>query len=227
MRRPDEIEARRDAYVAAIPRWHRWWFHLLTPAVVGGVLFVLALRKMQPWDFAWWPAVLLTANYIEWYYHRNVMHHRAPGLGFAVIAHVGEHHALFTPGHMAIRSVKELHAVLLAPESQLIAYAMALVPGVLLWLVRPGIAYAWASAAALYLVGFELLHALYHLPVHHLSQGGPLGWLRRTHELHHDPASMQRYNFNVTVPLWDAILGTYRRAAPRPPSLERDRAPAA
>ena len=227
MRRPDVHEARRDAYVAAIPRWHRWWFHLLTPAVAGGALFVLALRRMQAWDFAWWPAVLLFANFVEWYYHKNVMHHRAPGLGFAVVAHVGEHHALFTPGHMAIRSARELHAVLLAPASQIIAYAMAVVPAALLWLVRPGLACAWVSAAALYLVAFEGIHALYHLPAHRLPLGAPFRWLRRIHELHHDPASMQRYNFNVTVPLWDVILGTYQRSVPRPVSLERHHKPAA
>jgi hypothetical protein len=227
MRRPDDLEERRDAYVAAIPGWHRWWFHLLTPLVVGGVLFVLALRRMQAWDFAWWPGILLIANFIEWYYHKNVMHHRARGLGFVVVEHVGEHHALFTPGHMAIRSARELHAVLLAPVSQLIAYAIAVVPAVPLWLILPGLAYAWVSAAALYLVTFELLHALYHLPVYHLPLG-PLRWLKRTHELHHDPASMQRHNFNVTVPLWDVLLGTYRPALePGPVSLERDHTPAA
>ena len=225
MRQPGELDARRDAYVAAIPSWHRWWFHLLTPLIVGGVLFVLALRNMHAWDFAWWPPVLLFANYIEWYYHKNVMHHRAPGLGFAVVAHVGEHHALFTPGRMAIRSVKELHAVLLAPASQLIAYAIAIVPGALLWLVRPGLGWAWISAASVYLVTFELLHALYHLPPRYLPLGATFRWLRTTHELHHDPASMQRHNFNVTVPLWDLLLGTYRRSEPHPVRLARPHTP--
>jgi sterol desaturase/sphingolipid hydroxylase (fatty acid hydroxylase superfamily) len=32
--------------------------------------------------------------------------------------------------------------------------------------------------------------------------------LRRHHAIHHDPRLMQRYNFNVTVPLWDWVRGT-------------------
>ncbi len=38
--------------------------------------------------------------------------------------------------------------------------------------------------------------------------------LRTHHARHHDPRLMQRWNFNVTVPLFDAVMGTI---APRDP----------
>jgi sterol desaturase/sphingolipid hydroxylase (fatty acid hydroxylase superfamily) len=38
--------------------------------------------------------------------------------------------------------------------------------------------------------------------------------LRRHHAVHHDPELMQRWNFNVTVPLWDLVRGTIHRAGP-------------
>jgi len=40
-------------------------------------------------------------------------------------------------------------------------------------------------------------------------------WLRRTHAMHHTPELMQKWNFNVTVPLADVVLGTlYRGPVP-------------
>jgi sterol desaturase/sphingolipid hydroxylase (fatty acid hydroxylase superfamily) len=51
-----------------------------------------------------------------------------------------------------------------------------------------------------------------------LSAGGATGhgrrrirsspWLREQHRRHHHPRLMQRWNFNVTVPLWDWVRGT-------------------
>jgi hypothetical protein len=83
-------------------------------------------------------------------------------------------------------------------SSQLIAYAIALVPAVCLWIVRPGMAHAWSPRRPCNLVTFELHHALYHLPAHRVPLGGRFRWLRRNHELLHYPASMQRYSFNLT-----------------------------
>ena len=48
-----------------------------------------------------------------------------------------------------------------------------------------------------------------------------LSRLRRHHQAHHDPKRMGRYNFNITFPLCDRLLGTEwseRRSEKREPS---------
>ena len=72
-----------------------------------------------------------------------------------------------------------------------------------------------------YVVSYEWLHLSYHLPPE--SFIGRL-WLVRVlkkhHATHHDPQLMQKWNFNVTIPLWDLVRGTIYRA-PKEPVGER------
>ena len=63
-----------------------------------------------------------------------------------------------------------------------------------------------------YVVSYEWLHLSYHLPQDSfIGRRSIIRLLRQTHALHHDPRLMQRYNFNVTLPLWDLVRGTYTR----------------
>ena len=202
---PSQYEAVRQSYVDRIPEDYRWWAHCILQFTVGAIVFGAAVSRMKSWHFMLMPLFLLIANLIEWYYHKNLMHHVMWGLRSIMIEHVGEHHSVFITGNMAVRSAKELHAVLLAPISMFVAYGFMLIPAGIAYLIYRPVAYAWVAASALYLVSYELLHLIYHLPVN-----GPFQWLRKRHELHHDPRLMQKYNFNVTIPIWDVLLGTYK-----------------
>ena len=45
-----------------------------------------------------------------------------------------------------------------------------------------------------------------------------VAWLRQHHTTHHDPRLMSAWNFNITFPICDALLGTRwtaKRAAKR------------
>jgi sterol desaturase/sphingolipid hydroxylase (fatty acid hydroxylase superfamily) len=67
----------------------------------------------------------------------------------------------------------------------------------------------------LYVLSYEWLHLAYHLPQDTVLGRNPLvRVLARHHARHHDPRLMQKWNFNVTVPLWDWVRGTIWR----PPS---------
>jgi len=53
---------------------------------------------------------------------------------------------------------------------------------------------------------------VYHLPTRYAVARWPLvGRLRRLHQDHHDPRLMARYNFNITCPIGDRLLGTLYR----------------
>jgi len=65
-------------------------------------------------------------------------------------------------------------------------------------------------------VSYEWLHLSYHLPHDHLvGRSRIIRALRRHHTIHHDPRLMQRWNLNVTVPLWDVVMRTVAEYPPR------------
>jgi sterol desaturase/sphingolipid hydroxylase (fatty acid hydroxylase superfamily) len=64
----------------------------------------------------------------------------------------------------------------------------------------------------LYVVSYEWLHLAYHLPADSfIGRRWLIARLRRHHALHHDPRLMQKWNFNVTFPIWDRVRGTVYR----------------
>ncbi len=40
-----------------------------------------------------------------------------------------------------------------------------------------------------------------------------MGRLRHHHTVHHDPRLMNRYNFNITYPIFDWLFGTWYRGS--------------
>ena len=63
-----------------------------------------------------------------------------------------------------------------------------------------------------YVVVYEWLLLSYHLPADSfIGSLALIRFLRTTHAIHHDPRLMQRFNFNVTLPLWDLVRGTWVR----------------
>ena len=63
-----------------------------------------------------------------------------------------------------------------------------------------------------YVVAYEWLHLSYHAPADSfVGRMQLIRKLRRHHAVHHAPELMQKWNFNVTIPLWDWIRRTTYR----------------
>ena len=66
----------------------------------------------------------------------------------------------------------------------------------------------------IYVVSYEWMHLAWHLPEDtFIGSLGLVRGLRQHHAVHHDPRLMQKWNFNVTVPLWDLVRRTRFRSA--------------
>jgi len=84
--------------------------------------------------------------------------------------------------------------------------------------VFPTVGWLFAASAVGYYLTYEWLHFCHHLPPEHPVARLPLmARLRRHRQTHHDPSKMQRYHFNITLPLLDWFFGT----AWRPGDSER------
>ncbi len=213
--RPARERVRAQA-VAAIPWWYNPWGHLAFPSLVGLGLItgsVAALEHPTWRELLTVPIVLVLANLNEWHIHRHMLHRRTWPLEVLFWRHTPEHHVIFVRDDMAMRSPREFRLVLI-PFYGILAIFLGALPITLgLWfLVSHNVALLWVASTMAYVVAYEWLHLAYHLPESHpISRSGAIRRLRRHHATHHTPELMQRWNFNVTVPLADWLLGTVHR----------------
>jgi hypothetical protein len=209
--------ADRDAFraelMARIPRYYSPWLHLAAPSLSGVVVIaamIALLHDLRPLQLLTVPAVWLISNAVEWRVHKNVLHHRLRGFAVLHDRHTPEHHRVFVREDMAMRSVREFRLVLIPAYgvASIIVMDLPLFLG-LWWLGHHNVAALFLATSAFYVVSYELLHLSYHLPeTHPLGRLALVRVLRRHHATHHEPKLMQKWNFNVTVPLWDLVRGT-------------------
>jgi len=226
-------EELRAELLARVPRWYSPLAHLVLPALAGLALAALALSRIHDlrfWQAALVPAFFTLGNAIEWHAHRGLLHRRTRFMHVLYLRHTPQHHALYVSGAMAIRAARELRFILL-PGYAILAILAVSSPLVLLLFAigQPNLAALWVASAVAYLLAYEWLHLTYHLPDSSLVGRLPVvRRLRRHHEHHHVPRLMQRWNFNVTVPLWDHLRGTAfssSSSVPTPAPIPARRAP--
>jgi len=206
----------RADMLAEEPRWYSPWLHLSVTTGVGIAAIVagaLNLSQVRPVELVVVPLVFLAANLAEWDIHKRLLHRRWKPMAVLYDQHTPMHHRIYRYGDMEIRSARELRFVLI-PAMGVVGIVLAAAPAAAVagWLFGANVGWLFLVTAALYVVGYELSHLAYHLP-----EDGFVGrrWLvrvmREHHALHHDPQLMQRWNFNVTVPLGDWL---FRSTAP-------------
>jgi len=210
----DERDRMRREALEAQPRWYSPWLHLAFPSLFGLGIAATALaqvRDLRPWQLGFFVFILLLSNATEWRAHRDLLHKRFPPLGALYDRHTPEHHMIFVRGDMALRHPREFRLVLIPAYGIVAIFLVTAPPAALLWSFgQTNLAALYLAATMLYVVSYELMHLAWHLP--ETSWIGSLRLVRLLgdhHAIHHDPRLMQRWNFNVTVPLWDLVRRTY------------------
>jgi hypothetical protein len=197
-----------------IRRRYFGWAHFAFTSL--GSLSIIAYSISRVRDPGWkeWlvvPLGFLVANLVEYFGHKGPMHHRKRFLGLIHSRHAVEHHRFFTDQDMAYESSRDFKMVLFPPIMLLfflggIATPIALI---LYFLVSANAGWIFIATGIGYFLTYEWLHFTYHL-----SSSSLLGrlkviqLLRRHHSVHHNPALMQDWNFNITFPICDQIFGT-------------------
>jgi sterol desaturase/sphingolipid hydroxylase (fatty acid hydroxylase superfamily) len=219
---PNESElpaAARFVRAEHIPAGYSPWRHMALTLLLAAVLATFGLMlasRARPGDWVGLPVFLVIANFIEWMVHRHPMHRPlTPRLLYR--NHAQLHHVAFTDRTMVIGPVTDLGLIMMPWYTMLGLFAVASPVMVLAGVVRgPGLAGVFLLGAVLYFLGYETLHALYHLPDATLDRAG-IGRLRAFrrlqahHRHHHILGRMAAVNFNVTVPLMDRLFGTLEK----------------
>ena len=206
-------ERMRTTLMDRIPRWYSPWAHLASTTGIGVAVLALALYELhgvRPIELLVIPAVFLVANGFEWRVHKDVLHRRLRPVELIYQRHTPEHHAVYMTNDMAMRSPREFRLVLM-PAMGILGIVVAATPlafGLRL-LLGANCGWLFLVTSALYMVLYEVSHLSYHLPETTWIGRRPLvKWLREHHARHHDPRLMQKWNFNVTIPLFDWLHGT-------------------
>ncbi len=212
----------RDTFRAAeIGPTYSGWLHFAFTTVgsLAAIAFAASrLEAVRPLEWALVPVFFLISNFGEYFGHRGPMHHRKEGLGLIFKRHTLQHHRFFTSEAMACDSPRDFK-IMLFPPVMLVFFigGMAFPIGALLYLlVSHNAGWLFAIVGIGYFLTYEWLHFLYHLPEEGWVGRLPLvAALRRHHQAHHDPALMADWNFNITFPIADWLLGTTYRPGPR------------
>lgn len=208
-----ERERLRAELVGAIPRWYLPWLHLGVPSSFGlGIIAscIWLLGPLHAWHLATIPVTYLLANIGEWRAHKYWLHKRSKLAPVLYDRHTPEHHMVYVTHDMAMKSRQEFRLVLIPAYGIMLIFLGMLVPAAALWWAGlRNVALLFIATDMGYVLSYEWLHLSYHLPPNSfVGRLSPIKRLRRHHAIHHDPRLMQKWNFNVTVPLWDWVKGT-------------------
>jgi sterol desaturase/sphingolipid hydroxylase (fatty acid hydroxylase superfamily) len=202
---------------AVIPGWSLRSHLSRTLLIAAGIA---ALGGWMAASAAWWmwllvPLFWFVANVFEWAIHRYPMHRPlVPRVLYK--NHACIHHPAFTGSDQEIRAVRELSLVMMPWYTLLFVFAssspVALVAGLV---GGPALAGVFLLSAVSYFLLYEVVHTLHHLPAATLQRSWwgrsrVLASMRRHHHYHHQLERMTKVNFNVTFPIADRLLGTYR-----------------
>jgi len=192
--------------------------HLLCPSALGFGVAILAaalLRDLRPVELWTVPITFVLALGLEWRAHKDILHRRWPLPGFSMLydRHERVHHVIYPAEDMQMRSLSE-RALVLMPWFAIVLVTVLLLPLAFTVgaLTSRNCGLLVLGTGALFFVSYELMHLSYHLPVEHpVAKLKIVRRLSELHRTHHHPPNMKRWNFNVTVPLFDVVHGTLKR----------------
>lgn len=171
-------------------------------AVVGWSLLTLLIGI---------PLGILIGNCVEYSTHRWMMHVRRKRSLELFRRHAGVHHRSFTSDFMMIEDPRDITMVML-PSSKMLQLLLMIAAGVfLLSLFNVAIACVVGIVLCFYALVEEFLHSFFHLEWTWSSRSKFATILRKIgihHRRHHEHKLMSTYNFNITFPLGDLMLGT-------------------
>lgn len=207
-----DFESRRAKIVGTVPSYYNHYVHLIVPTLLVLAVLTCSVFLMGHFSFVTAAVTLFALFGFEWFVHKNVLHKPHFGLKSIYMQHT-LHHIIFTNTDMSIRSGKELNLVLM-PAYAVVLVFLILTPLVALlwWTMSVSVAMSMLFTAMLFFISYEWLHLAYHLPEGHwLIRSRLMKYLKKQHQTHHDIRLMTKWNFNVTVPVFDWILSTYKK----------------
>lgn len=206
-------QLRAELLTVAIPPRYRPLPHMIVPSAFGFIgitASLLLLRDVRAVELLTVPLTYLAGLGFEWRVHKDLLHRRIPPFQELYDRHERMHHVVFPEDDLGIRSPREVGLVLM-PKAAIVGLFFMLLPlaAILTRLVSRNAALLMVATGLLFFLVYEWMHLIYHLPATSwLGRRGLVTYLRTLHQRHHNPKRMKRWNFNVTLPVFDFLHRT-------------------
>ena len=159
------------------------------------------------------PITFLYTNLFEYLGHRCPIHHRTKFLQAVFKRHTLQHHHFFTDRYMDFDSVNDFNIVLFPPVL-LVFFSLFFVLPIFAFILNffsLNAALIYVATTLAYYLNYEWFHMAYHLPETHFVYRIPgMSRLRKLHHRHHNLHEMDKYNFNISWPVFDIIFRTLK-----------------
>lgn len=156
--------------------------------------------------------LFLYASLFEYAFHRWLLHRPSRLLPYPYQVHALLHHQVFGGDATYQVQREEDRGLILFQWWQAPLLLAVHLPAVWGLQVASGLPVFWGgmTALAVYYGLYEYLHWCMHNPAGRwIERAGPFRYLDTHHRLHH---RFWRTNFNVVLPIWDLVFGTFRSA---------------
>jgi hypothetical protein len=213
---PETLAFRESFRREHIPRRYSGSLHVLFAVTVPLSAIVLAasrLREPTLAQLSLFLPLLLLGSLTVFVVHKYLLHRPVGPLRGIYKIHALQHHRFFTHEVATYDSRRDFYIVFF-PWFTPLATVLIQMPAFYFFAHALGASENVAIISALINPIYYLLYELFHY-ASHVQEGAfilripMLRYMREHHRLHHDPRLMARYNFNVVIPVFDWIFGTY------------------
>lgn len=204
----------RAEYRARIHPLYNGYLHATFVVVVGLSYVVYQFGRIDTFHWYYGFGVVLTLilwNFLEYLIHIKLGHNKTRLGAMFYKRHTGDHHSFYTEKRLVPETHKDLRVTLFPAWLVIVSIVIASVSGAVIGFLFGA---AWGAVYSGSLLtgylAYEFFHFCDHLPENHFLVKLPwIGHMRRLHQLHHRRDLMNQYNFNLTFPLADWVLGTF------------------
>lgn len=205
---------KKENLITTIPYWYNPYLHAIVPSVFGLSIISICVTLISHTLWYEWlsiPIMLLSLFLFEWCAHKYILHTKQSHLEQIYQLHELAHHIIYTDKKMEIKDKRELYFVMMPPYAIMLVFCLVAPLVFFIGLVfSTNVAALLMITSMVFFLLYEWLHFFYHLPSDSIiGKNKIIRFLRETHKTHHNPRLMKHCNFNVTVPIFDWILGTY------------------
>jgi hypothetical protein len=218
--KPDAIPAFRQRYREQVGPRYSALMHTLFVFGVGLLAYLYLLSQVQHGQALQWlaaPAGLLAFNVAVYLVHRELGHRKRGWASLFYARHTGDHHSFFGEHDMSYDTLQDWRVILFPPWLIVVFLSAFIAPAIwaITTLLDANTAWIFGAHATLGYLLYEFFHTCHHLPEKHWLTKLPwLREMRQLHRLHHRRDLMHTHNFNIVLPLMDALCRTLHWETP-------------
>jgi len=173
--------------------------------------FVLKVKSPTVLELLCIPVTMVLGNLAVFLIHKYPLHRKIKPFEFAFKIHSQWHHRFYTHENVVFDSTRDFF-IIFFPIDVVLGFIILVLPliyfALVSFLTTNGVFLVLATSC-FYFISYEVIHFISHLSEKNILMKIPyFRFMRNYHRIHHNPALMAEYNFNIVFPFFDLIFKT-------------------